>query len=90
MSVAHACAEPEIRASHGGLAGRQRRMSPDADEKSVQATQKEMTEEADRMESRLDDLGDDIDEAAKQAKVTRDEARPDPGGDSVNDPYPGR
>lgn len=60
-------------------------MSPDADEKSVQRTQKEMSEEADRMESRLDDLGDDIDEAAKKAKVTRDEARPDPA-DPVDEP----
>ena len=51
----------------------------------MQATQKEMTEEADRMESRLDDLGDDIDEAAKKAKVTRDEARPDPA-DPVDEP----
>jgi hypothetical protein len=85
MPAVDASVEPETRESHGALAGRQRRMSPDADEKSVQSTQTEMTGEADRMESRLDDLGDKIDEAAKKAKVTRDEARPDPG-DPVDEP----
>ena len=62
-------------------------MSPDRDERSAQATERKMQDEAGQMERRLDELGDHVDEAKKKAA----EARPQEGlaGDAALDAVTG-
>jgi cell division septum initiation protein DivIVA len=52
-------------------------MTPESNERSLQDTQEEMAAEADRMQARLDELGEHADAAAKKAEVTREQADPD-------------
>jgi len=62
-------------------------MSADDDDRSEQATEREMQDEAGQMERRLDELGDHVDEAKKKAA----EARPQEGlaGDEALDAVTG-
>jgi hypothetical protein len=89
--TAIACEAPTScapRASDAGAAGRQQRMTPDKDERSLQQTEAEMAAEADRMQDDLDELGEHADEAAKKAQVTREQADLDanePLGDVAGD-----
>jgi hypothetical protein len=61
-------------------------MSPDDDERPAKAVAQEMDDEAERMESRIDELGDHVEEAKKKAA----EARPREGlaGDPTDDEEP--
>jgi glyoxylase I family protein len=75
-------------ASDADAAGRQERMTPDDDDRSVQQTEAEMAVEADRMQARLDELGEHAEEASKKAQVTREQADLDadePLGDVAGD-----
>jgi cell division septum initiation protein DivIVA len=49
-------------------------MTPESNEESLRSTQEEMAAEADRMEARLNELGEHADAAAKKAQVTREQA----------------
>jgi hypothetical protein len=63
-------------------------MTPDSNERSLKQTQEEMAEEADRMQSRLDELAEHTGEAEKKADVTRQYTDPDadePLGDGAGD-----
>ncbi|MEA2131300.1 MAG: hypothetical protein QOJ85_4191 [Solirubrobacteraceae bacterium] len=75
-------------ASDADATGKQERMTPDDDERSVQQTEEEMAAEADRMQARLDELGEHAEEASKKAKVTREQSDLDadePPGDVAGD-----
>jgi hypothetical protein len=52
-------------------------MSSDTNERSLKDTQEDMAEEADRMETRLDELAEHGRAAVKKAEVTREQADPD-------------
>jgi hypothetical protein len=52
-------------------------MAPDSNKRSLKQTQDEMAEEAERMEARLDELGEHVGAAEKKAAVTREHAAPD-------------
>ena len=62
-------------------------MSPDSDERPAKAVAQKMDDEAGQMESRLDELGDHVEEAKKKAA----EARPREGlaGDEALDAVTG-
>jgi hypothetical protein len=63
-------------------------MSSDTDDRSLQETQEDMADEADRMEERLDELAEHGRAAVKKAQVTREQADPDadePLGDVAGD-----
>jgi hypothetical protein len=57
-------------------------------ERSVERNEQQMGEQAERMDDRLDELGDHIADAKKKAQVTREHADPDsdkPLGDVAGD-----
>ena len=54
-------------------------MSDESTEQSAKGIERELADEADRMESRLEELGDHVDEARKKADDLRQE--PAPGAD---------
>jgi hypothetical protein len=63
-------------------------MAPESNERSLKQTQDDMADEADRMEARLDELGEHRAAAEKQAAVTREHAGPEaeePLGDVAGD-----
>jgi hypothetical protein len=64
--------------SHTRAAGRQERMSADIDEPSAKTTEQETAAEADRMEAKLDELGDHVAEARKKAEATSEKPGRDP------------
>jgi hypothetical protein len=49
-------------------------MTADDDERSIERTEAEMAAEADRMRAGLDELGEHAEDAAKKARVTREQA----------------
>ena len=55
-------------------------MSPDTDDESAKDVEHDMADDADRMQERVDELGDHVDEAAKKAEGTRAHADPDADG----------
>lgn len=52
-------------------------MSADTNERSLKDTEEEMAEEAERMEHRLEELGEHADAADKKAQLAREQAGPD-------------
>jgi hypothetical protein len=54
-------------------------------ERPVERKEQEMGEQAERMDERLDELGDHIREAAKKAEVTRAHADPDRSDEPLGD-----
>ncbi|HWC25918.1 MAG TPA: hypothetical protein VG474_04980 [Solirubrobacteraceae bacterium] len=52
-------------------------MSPDNDGESFQETGRAIERDVDQERARLDELGEHIDEAAKKAQTTRDQADPE-------------
>jgi hypothetical protein len=62
-------------------------MSADKNERAMRDTQQDMADEAERMERRLEELGEHADDAEKKAQLTREQAatemdEPPGGGES--------